>query len=215
MEPPRGGRRPSGARESQLFLGYDSPPPRGASGPVPGRAPLHAPRSPSWARHPFIRRHVIGLLCGWDVAPPRRRGRPSGARESQVFFGGVITKIFSKIQNDMSTTTTGTTEEPCRIRTYYKGQTPENDISPSYRATRRYTKIHLGFCLRFSTLIGRIGRVPLFGAGPRRHIRSRLFRLAVTAFWRALTASWRQKSKRSRSFLGSFARQNCLQILRP
>ena len=76
-----------------------------------------------------------------------------------------------------------------------KGQTPESDIPPSYRATRRYTKVHLGFCLRFSALIGQIGRAPLFGAGPRRYIRTRLFRLAVTAFWRALTASWRQKGK--------------------
>ena len=77
-----------------------------------------------------------------------------------------------------------------------KGQTPESGIPPSYRATRRYTKVHLGFCLRFSTLIRQIGRVPLFSAGPRRYIRSRLFRLAVTAFWRALTASWRLKGKR-------------------
>ena len=104
-EPPRGRGRPSGARESQVFFGYNSPPPRGASGPVPGRAPLHAPRSPSWARHPFIRRHVISQLCGWDVAPPRRRGRPSGARESQLFLGGVITYTFSKIRNDITATT--------------------------------------------------------------------------------------------------------------
>ena len=88
----------------------------------------------------------------------------------------------------------------------FLGQTPESDIPPSYRATRRYIKIHLGFCLRFSTLIGQIGRVALFGAGPTRYIRSRLFRLAVTAFWRALTASWRQKGKREqRSFLGPFS----------
>ena len=50
-----------------------------------------APRSPSWERHPFIRRHVLGLLRGWDVAPPRGHGRPSGAGESQLFFGGVTT----------------------------------------------------------------------------------------------------------------------------
>ena len=79
-------------------------------------------------------------------------------------------------------------------------QTSESGTPPSYRATRRYTKVHLGFCLRFSTLIGKIGRVPLFGAGPRRYIRSRLFRLAVTAFWRAVTASWRQKGKRKQIF---------------
>ena len=81
-----------------------------------------------------------------------------------------------------------------------KGQTPEVGIPPSYHATRRYTKVHLGFCLRFSTLIGQIGRVPLFGAGPGRYIRSRLFRLAVTAFWNAFTASWRQKGKRKQIF---------------
>ena len=68
---------------------------------------------------------------------------------------------------------------------FFKRQTPESGTPPSYRATRRYTKVHLGFCLRFSTLIGRqIGCVLLFGVGPRRYIRSRLFRLAVTAFWR-------------------------------
>ena len=80
------------------------------------------------------------------------------------------------------------------------GQTPESGIPPSDRGTRRYTKVHLDFCPRFSTLIGQIGRVPLFGAGPRRYIRSRLFRLAVTVFWRALTASWRQKGKRKQVF---------------
>ena len=97
-----------------------------------------------------------------------------------------------------------------------KGQTPESDIPPSYCATMRYTNVHLGFCVRFSTLIGQIGRVPLFGAEPRRYMRSLLFRLAITAFWRALTASWRHKGKRKqRSFLGPLARQNCLRILRP
>ena len=80
------------------------------------------------------------------------------------------------------------------------GQIPEIGIPPSYRATRRYTKVHLGFCLRFSTLIGQIGPVPLFGAGPRRYIKSRLFWLVVTAFWRALTAFWRQKGKRKQIF---------------
>ena len=85
-------------------------------------------------------------------------------------------------------------------RYFIKGQTPASGIPPSYHATRRYTKVHLGFCLRFSTLIGLIGRVPLFGAGPRRYIRLRLFRLAVTAFWRAFTASWRQKGKRKEIF---------------
>ena len=86
-----------------------------------------------------------------------------------------------------------------RIYVYWK--TPEIGIRHSDRATRRYTKVRLDFCLRFSTLIGQIGRVPLFGAGPRRYIRSRLLRLAVTVFWRALTASWRQKGKRKKVFL--------------
>ena len=86
------------------------------------------------------------------------------------------------------------------MSTFQKGQPPETGIPPSYRATRRYTKVHLGFCLRFSTPIGQIGRVPLFGAGPRRYIRSRLFWLAVPAFWRAFTASWRQKGKRKQIF---------------
>ena len=60
--------------------------------------------------------------------------------------------------------------------------------------------MHFDFCLRFSTLIGRIGRVPPFRAGSRRYIRSRLFRLAVTVFWHALTASWRRKCKRKEAF---------------
>ena len=77
-----------------------------------------------------------------------------------------------------------------------KVPTPESGIPPSDHATRRYTKVHLDFCLRFSTLIGQIGPEQLSGAGTRRYIRSRLFRLAVTIFWRALTASWRQKGKR-------------------
>ena len=80
------------------------------------------------------------------------------------------------------------------------GETPESGIPPIYRATRRYTNVHLGFCLRFSTLIGQIGRLPLFGAGPRRYIRPRLFRLAVTTFWRAFTAFWRQKGERKQIF---------------
>ena len=99
---------------------------------------------------------------------------------------------------------------------YIVGKAPEVGIPPSYRATRRYTKVHLGFCVRFSTLIGQIGGVPRFGGEPRRYIRSWLFRLAVTSFRRALTASRRQKGKRKQiSFLGPLPRQNCLRILRP
>ena len=83
---------------------------------------------------------------------------------------------------------------------FANGKTPEVGIPPSDRATRRYTKVHLDFCLRFTTLIGQIGCVPLFGAGPRRYITSRLFRLAATVFWRALTTYWRQKGKRKQVF---------------
>ena len=77
---------------------------------------------------------------------------------------------------------------------------PESGIPRSDRATRRYTKLHLDFYLPFSTYIGQVGRVPLFGAGPRRYIRSRRFRLAANVFRHALTASWRQKGKRKQVF---------------
>ena len=81
------------------------------------------------------------------------------------------------------------------VPTFTGWKIPESGIPPSDRATRRYTKVHLDVCLRFSMLIGQIGLVPLFGAGPRRYFRSRLFRLAVTVFWRAHTASWWKKGK--------------------
>ena len=42
-----------------------------------------------------------GLLCGKGVEPQRGRGRLSGARESQLFWGYITTKMFSKIL-DMS-----------------------------------------------------------------------------------------------------------------
>ena len=80
------------------------------------------------------------------------------------------------------------------------GKTPESGITPREHTTKRYTKVHLDFCLRFSTLIGQISRVPLFGAGLRRYIRSRPFRLAVTVFWRDRSASWRLKSKQKQIF---------------
>ena len=46
----------------------------------------------------FFRRLVIGRLCGTGVAPQRGRGRPSGGLDSQLFFGCVLTKLFSNIQ---------------------------------------------------------------------------------------------------------------------
>ena len=65
---------------------------------------------------PLFRRQIVGLLCGKGVEPTRGRGRPSGARESQVFLGTskyIITKRFSKIHLDITTTATSTinTEE--------------------------------------------------------------------------------------------------------
>ena len=56
-------------------------------------------------RRPFFRYRLKGLLCGAGVEPPRGRGRPSGARESQVLFEYIITKTFSKIRLDITTTT--------------------------------------------------------------------------------------------------------------
>ena len=46
------------------------------------------------------------FLCslGWDVAAMRVRQRPSGARESQLFGGRLITKIFPKIRKNATTT---------------------------------------------------------------------------------------------------------------
>ena len=58
--------------------------------------PREAPARRVVHRRPFSRRHVIGLLCGKGVEPPRGRGRPSGARESQVFWGYIITKTFQR-----------------------------------------------------------------------------------------------------------------------
>ena len=60
---------------------------------------------------------------------------------------------------------------------FFLGQTPEEGgIPPSDRAPRRYTKVHLDVCPRFSTLIVQMGPVPLCGAGPGRYIRSPLCR---------------------------------------
>ena len=56
-------------------------------------------------RRPFFRLQIIGLLCGAGVEPPRGRGRTSGARESQLFWGYIVTKIFLKIHLDITFTT--------------------------------------------------------------------------------------------------------------
>ena len=120
--------------------------------------------------------------------------RPRGAPESQVFFGYIVINIFSKIHLDMIMAFTTEEHYIIWIRSYMCRRVQ------THKPVWRYTKVHLDFCLQFSTLIGQIGRVPLFGAGRRRYIRSRLFRLAVTVFWRALIASWRQKGKRKQVF---------------
>ena len=75
----------------------------GSERSVPGRPTYNAHRSPSWARHPLFAGDKEGLLCELDEAPQRGRGTPGGARDSQLFFGCVVTKIFPKIQ--MTTTT--------------------------------------------------------------------------------------------------------------
>ena len=115
------------------------------------------------------------------------------------YFFIVLADPYSALPEAASTVLASCPGEACCLF-IFRANARKRYMPPSYRVTRRYTKVHLGFCLRFSTLIGQIGRVPLFGAGPRRYIRSRLFRLAVTAFWRALTASWRQKGKRKQIF---------------
>ena len=81
----------------------DSPPFRGASDPPPG-GPFNTPARRAGHGCPFFRRDHRGLLCGAGMAPTRDRGRPSGARESQLFFGHVVTKMFSKIHVDITAT---------------------------------------------------------------------------------------------------------------
>ena len=81
----------------------DSPPRREPSEPSPGGRLRRSPLAELGHRRPFIRRHVIRMMYAWDVAAPRGRVRPSGARESQLFFGHVITKICAKILLDIIT----------------------------------------------------------------------------------------------------------------
>ena len=65
-----------------------SPPRRGPSEPSPGGRFPRCLLAEVGHRRPFFRRHVVVLLCGWDVAAPRGRRGPSGARESPLFWGG-------------------------------------------------------------------------------------------------------------------------------
>ena len=68
----------------------------GAGEPSPGGRFPRFPLAEVGHRRPFFRRHVVVLLCRWDVAAPRGRRRLSGARELPL-LGGVMTKMFSKI----------------------------------------------------------------------------------------------------------------------
>ena len=78
---------------------------KGVSEPSPGERFPRSPLAMMGHRRPFFRRHVVVLLCGWDVVAPRGRRRPSGDRELPLFLGGgVITKTFSIIQNIVTTT---------------------------------------------------------------------------------------------------------------
>ena len=83
----------------------DSPRPRGASDPSSEGRLFKAPARRVGYRRPFFRRGHRWLLRGAGVEPLRGCERPSGARESQLIFGYVTTKIFSKIHLDITTTT--------------------------------------------------------------------------------------------------------------
>ena len=78
--------------------------------------PREAPARRGGHRRPFFRYRVRGLLCGAGVDPPRGRGRPSGARESQLFFGDIITNMFSKIHLDITSTTPYYRGALCNLR---------------------------------------------------------------------------------------------------
>ena len=68
----------------------------GASEPSPGGRFPRSSLAEGGDRRPFFRRHVVVLLCGWDVAAPRGRLRPSGARESPLFWGGCFNQDIFK-----------------------------------------------------------------------------------------------------------------------
>ena len=96
-----------------------------------------------------------------------------------------------------------------------KVPTPEIGIPPSDHATRRYTKVYLGLCLRFSKLIGQIGRVPLSALDPSGTSGRGYSGWPSTLSGVPFTLPGGKKASESRSFFGPFARQNCLRILRP
>ena len=75
---------------------YYSPPHRRPSEPSPGWRFPRSPLAEVGHRRPFFRRHVVVPLCGWDMAAPRGRRRPSGARESALFWGGCFNQDIFK-----------------------------------------------------------------------------------------------------------------------
>jgi len=79
------------------------------------------------------------------------------------------------------------------LRRENRGQTPASSVPTSHRATKRYSKIRPETRPRFPTLIGQLRRVPLFGTRPRRYNRRWFSSSGINVFWRARTASWRQK----------------------
>ena len=95
-----------------------------------------------------------------------------------------------------------------------RSQTPKNDIYKKgqklLKAINRYTVFLTGHKTVHQSTPWLLPTIlhddwsnrprTAFRRGPRRYIMSRLFRLAVTDFWRALTASWRQKGKQKQIF---------------
>ena len=81
----------------RLKDGFDS---HGHADPSPGGRLFKAPALRAGNRRPLFRRRLRGLLCGAGVEPPRGRGRPSGARESQLFFGCYSNKYNKNVFKD-------------------------------------------------------------------------------------------------------------------
>ena len=48
-------------------------------------------------RRPFFRRHVVVLLCGWDVAAPTRPPEAEWSSGVAAFFGGVYYQDIFKV----------------------------------------------------------------------------------------------------------------------
>ena len=79
----------------------------GASEPSPGGRFPRSPLAEVGHRRPFFRPHVVVLLCGWDVAAPRGRRRPSGVElgSRSFFWGGCYNQDIFKDPKKNTTTT--------------------------------------------------------------------------------------------------------------